>query len=261
MFMESIKTLREICQAPRREVDNWRIKHIARKPSIYITWVLLHTPITATGATFLFLLTGLIASAIFIFGTRYAFLTGSILLQLWYIMDMVDGEIARYKKQTSQTGIYFECIVHYIVHFFVFISIGLGLYRHYTDPSMLLASILAGYSVCMITASSDVFDAVLYQKICRGLQKSSGTANVLKNESITAKKEQSIFKKAFSALHLISTFPFAMDAILLVSIVNLFTPYNLMIPLVRFYAVSATFVWIARVFVFIKTKKIDRKSA
>lgn len=259
--MESIKILREICQASRKETDNWHMKHISRKPSIYITWLLLHTPITANGATLLFLLTGFIAASVFIIGGKWAFLTGSILLEFWYIMDMVDGEIARYKKQTSLTGVYFDCMSHYIIHPLIFMCVGLGLYKYYHQINLLVISIIAGYSICMISVTTDVFNAVFFQKLSKCLKQNFKDNSLNTTSANIAIAQASIPKKLFSLLHLLCTFPSIMNAILIFSIVNLFTKNNPVISLIKFYAVSATLVWIIRLIVFIKTRKIETELA
>lgn len=249
--MESIRELRQICQAPRKTVDNWHMKHISRKPSIYITWLLLHTKITANGATFLFLLTGIIASLAYIFATNTAFLIGSVLLQLWYVMDMVDGEIARYRKQTSLTGAYFDCVSHYISHPFLFFCIGVGLYvREGDNPAIFLISLLAGYSVAMITISTDVMRSVLYEKVKNGSPVKGG------NNSEEGKAGKSIFSKAFSMLHTLCVMPAIMDTLFLVTIVDYFTDLNMVSLLIKFYAAGATLVWVARISHFILKKKL-----
>ena len=256
--MESIKVLREICQLPRRHVDNWHMRNIARKPSIYITWVLLHTPLTATGATFLFLLTGFMAVLVFMKGTILSFFAGCLLLQFWYIMDMVDGEIARYKKQTSFTGVYFDSLTHYVIHPFVFVGIGLGLYSK--DPSLyiLLCSVLAGYSFCMITISTDIYEAVYYKVLCRDNRVCQHDHKEKRDqETSVSSTKQGILKKGFSLLHIICTFPTVMNIMLIISIVGLLLQQNLAVPFIVFYAFAATLVWIARALVFIKSRKID----
>lgn len=250
--MESIKELREICQGPRRDTDSWHMKHIARKPSIYITWALLHTPISANGVTFLMILIGLIASAIYMNGTKISFFIASIILQLWYVMDMVDGEVARYKKQLSLTGVYFDSISHYISHPFVFFGIGMGLYYRYGKLHLLLLSLLAAYSVCMITLLWDIFKSVVYEEA-----NSRSLFSVINSGKGASNNRPGILKRIFSALHTICTFPAIMNILFLVSIINFFIPHDLMISIIIFYAVSATVVWTGRVFVFIKERKPD----
>lgn len=251
--MESIEELRRICQYPRRDADNWHMRHISRRPSIYITWALLHTSISANGATLLFLLTGMVASAAFIFGTKLSFLIGGILLQVWYIMDMVDGEIARYKKQTSLTGVYFDRISHYIINPIFFFCIGLGLYfMEGRNVSIFLMSLLSAYSNTMINASTDVRRSALYGSI----QNSSSEPEDVDIKDMPV-KQRSIFARAFSLLHMLCVMPAIMDILLLSTVFDFLTGLNSTSWFIKFYAVGATIVWSARVGFFVIKKKLD----
>lgn len=249
--MESIKELRQICQGPRKNLDSWHMKYIGRKPSIYITWLLLHTPISANQASLLVIVVSLIAALIFMAGTKPAFLGASIVLQSWFVMDMVDGEIARYRKQTSLSGTYFDALSHYISHPLVFVGIGFGLLRNNNSFGLFLFSLLAAYSVCMITLLKDVFNSVLYARIIKS------AAPIYSRDNGGTKEEENIFKRLFSVLHLICTFPTIMNVLLIVSLLNIFTAADLMAWIVKFYAIFATLVWIAKVFVFVKERKPD----
>ncbi len=256
--MESTKELRRICQGPRKDSDSWHMKHIARKPSIYITWLLLHTSISANQTTLLFVLIGLFSAFILTIGTKLAFFAGAFLLQIWFVMDMVDGEIARYRKQTSFTGAYFDHITHYIIHPIIFIGIGIGLFRIYSDVSILLISMLAGYSVYMITISGDIYELILYHEL-NSLKVSKPNFSIKEDEKLKRLRQNKInfLKKLFSGLHTVCTFPFIMNALLIITLANLFMRYDLMKPFILFYAISATFVWIVRIAFFIMSKKID----
>ncbi len=251
--MEDIKSLRIICQSSRRKVDGWYVRSIGRRFSIYITWLLLHIPISANGATLLSLIIGVIASSVFIVGTKQAFLIGSILLQFWYTMDVVDGEIARYKKQTSATGLFFDWMTHYILHPFIFLCIGIGLCNKYANFTFFAISIIAGYGICMITLTTDILSATLYV-VAKSRRLSFCEAPKLLKEN-----NQSMLKKIFSATHLLCTFPSIMNALLLFSVLNLFTRQDLIVFLAVFYAIFANLVWIARLYVFIKEKKVDKE--
>lgn len=247
--MESIKALREVCQAPRRKTDNWHMKNISRKVSIYVTWALLHTRITPNQTTFLMTVIGLAAGLIFLYGSKLAFLIGALILEFWYVLDMVDGEIARYRKQTSVTGVFLDSFSHYIVHPFIFFCIGMGLYRGGSGLHILILAILGGYSVCMITIIADVFNSVMYIK--------GGVNSGISNDEEPRRNTITIFKKAFSILHLICTFPSIMNILFLVTVANFFIPYNLLVLFIVFYAVAATSVWTTRCFVFVITRKPD----
>ena len=135
---ESIGELRKICQAKlwsyERSVLNpipWYARHIHLRISIYITWVLLHTPVSANHVTFTLFVVGLIAACFFSLGQPWMTLGGAILLQVRYVLDSVDGEIARYRKTFSTTGEYLDFIEHYVTGGLVFFALGVGLHRQF----------------------------------------------------------------------------------------------------------------------------------
>ena len=103
--MESLKELNVICQKPDYKTKgNWYVRTILRDAALPVTWLLLHTKITADQVTLASLavaLLGMIALALP--GTGW-FVAGVLLLQLWYYLDHVDGQIARYRKTVSLTG-------------------------------------------------------------------------------------------------------------------------------------------------------------
>ncbi len=259
--MESIKELKKICQEIRRETDDWYMWNVLRKISIRVTWLLLHTPITANGVTFLFILNGILICIVFLFGTKLAFFAGSLMLQFWYVLDMVDGEIARYRKQSVATGRFFDYMAHYIVHPFFFFAIGFGLSRKYEDPSIFLYSILAGYSVHLVDALLDVSYSVLYRRIKSKLLDPEKEIVFKRLDSDSPgngrNKNDSLPKRIFSFMHKVSTFPPIIHIMLCLSIVNLFVKTELFFYWVYFYVFTATVVWISRVSAVIMKKKID----
>lgn len=254
--MEGIKELRKICQAPRASADNWHMKHIARAPSIYITWLLLHTPLSADGATLLMTIVGLAACAVFMSGTAYSFFIGSLMLQLWYIMDMVDGEIARYRRKTSLTGLYFDWISHYLVHPLVFVAIGMGLSRS-GGKVVFYASLVAAYSVMMISVLWDVLQSLLYTKLVKDPRLAAKVSAKQKEE-----RTISFARRIFSMLHVLSTFPSIMNMLLIVAALQvIFIRPSFLHWFVYFYAVAATLVWILRLVVFLLQKRADKELA
>jgi len=83
----------------KRKKDWWHA--IYRFISKYITWIIVKTPITANFITisgFIIGLTGLLLIGI---GNDVFIIIGFILLYIYYLSDEVDGEVARYKNQTS----------------------------------------------------------------------------------------------------------------------------------------------------------------
>src|SRR3989338_5676458 len=129
-MVESLKKLSEICQKPRyKKVGNWMVRHILRDAALPVTWLLLHTPITANQVTFFSLVIGIVGIGLFSALAPSLFLAGTILLQLWYFLDHVDGQIARYHKTVSITGRFFDFLTHHIIHGVIFFSLGICMYQ------------------------------------------------------------------------------------------------------------------------------------
>jgi len=127
--MESLKELNSICQKPRyKEVGNWMVRHILRDAALPITWLLLHTPITANQVTTLSLVIGLLGMVCVSAPATSSFLLGVVLIQVWYLLDHVDGQIARYRKTASLTGRFFDFMTHHVIHGVIYFSLGFYVY-------------------------------------------------------------------------------------------------------------------------------------
>lgn len=116
--MESIKELKEICQK-QKTLDKKFASAFGylfhRRISIYITKFFLtvfpEIKPNAVGAMMIaFSLAGVVAIA---FGASYgAQIIGIVLVYFGFLLDKVDGEIARYKKMFPLRGMYLDEIYH-----------------------------------------------------------------------------------------------------------------------------------------------------
>ena len=135
--------------AQKNEQENYFLdKLFFRKISIYLTIIFIKLKVTPNQATFLSLVSAL-ASLYFLTGSsRGMLLTAAALIFLYYLLDHVDGELARYYIQTgvmkpSLKGHYFDVLVHrYSSNLMVFF-LGLGLYKHDGNELALLLGFLA----------------------------------------------------------------------------------------------------------------------
>ena len=83
-MVESIEKLREICQGTNpKKIDDRAI----RKISIYFTWLLLHTRISANSVTFLFLIAGLSGSLLLAIGNEIVVITGIFFLMVILLVE------------------------------------------------------------------------------------------------------------------------------------------------------------------------------
>lgn len=118
---------------------------VTRFISRHLTRLLIKTALTPNQVTFLSFLIGLGSAWFFYQGTYYSGITGSLLFLLSAWVDCTDGEIARLKFMETSWGARFDIFCDNIVHFFVFYSIGMGLFFMKGDPIYKLYGGLAVY--------------------------------------------------------------------------------------------------------------------
>ncbi len=97
-----------------------------------MSWFLLrnHPQITANQVSTVGFLLGLSGCFYFIFGSKPIHsVIGSFILLLWMILDRVDGEIARFKKEESLTGSFLEGTFNFTINPLIFISLSFMVYK------------------------------------------------------------------------------------------------------------------------------------
>ncbi len=123
----TIKYIRQNAQKPKSQ-ESWLAWYFFRHLSPYLTWLLARTPVTPNAVTWTMLIVG-IAGGILLATPSYtlAFL-GIFAYHLLYLLDCVDGELARSKKKFSPVGEPLDHIVHYITETALLMGAGIGLY-------------------------------------------------------------------------------------------------------------------------------------
>jgi len=109
-----------------KEDDDYFSLRCTRKISKYFTILLLHTNISANQVTIIDILLGILSAVLFSFGHYSLSVIAAFTLQLWYIFDCVDGEVARARNQCTSEGLYLDYVGHDIVQPIVYIGIGFG---------------------------------------------------------------------------------------------------------------------------------------
>ena len=141
----SIKRLRKICQPPIKDWP-WHEK-LTRPISIYFTKIFLYFPISANKITFIWGILGFSAVILLSFGYYWLTITAVALFFLVWILDCVDGEIARYRGTTSECGAYLDVLFHCLVDSLVFVALSFGIYNNYHNSEIFLFGSLAALSL------------------------------------------------------------------------------------------------------------------
>ena len=115
----SLSELREVAQPvstmSRRNAEHWLARILLRKVSLRVTAVLIRTPVTANQLTGLMIVVGLVAAVPAALAGWWMAVLAFVLVQVYFLLDLCDGEVARWHRQTSVTGVYLDRVGHYLV--------------------------------------------------------------------------------------------------------------------------------------------------
>jgi phosphatidylglycerophosphate synthase len=125
----SITELRDATQPDsifaRNSGEHWAGRLYMRRLSPYLTRLLLRTPITPNGVTWLMILSGLGAAAVLTLPGPAGAAGAVVLIQLQLLLDCSDGEVARWRKQGSPAGVYLDRIGHWLTEGALPIALGI----------------------------------------------------------------------------------------------------------------------------------------
>jgi phosphatidylglycerophosphate synthase len=99
----------------KNDMMNWERIYFTRKISIWITYFLRNSAISPNQVTALWVLLGIIGGFLLLFNLYWVSIFAFFLLFLSWILDNVDGELARHKKQYSIAGNFLDMVGHEII--------------------------------------------------------------------------------------------------------------------------------------------------
>ncbi|GHE80105.1 CDP-alcohol phosphatidyltransferase family protein [Streptomyces thermocarboxydus] len=109
----------------RRSGEHWMGRLYMREVSLRVDRYLVNTRVTPNQLTYLMTLCGVLAApALLVPGITGAVL-GVVAVQLYLLLDCVDGEIARWRKQYSLAGVYMDRVGAYLTDAAVLVGLGL----------------------------------------------------------------------------------------------------------------------------------------
>lgn len=112
--MNSISELRKLCQNTRPAIYSDFLSRFYYKVSIYFTWICLKIGLSANQVTVLSGVIAIIGGLLLIPDSKTLTILGVICFHLFCILDMSDGEVARYRKQGGVTGHYLDWYMHFV---------------------------------------------------------------------------------------------------------------------------------------------------
>jgi phosphatidylglycerophosphate synthase len=110
----------------RNSGEHWAGRLYMRRFSPYLTRQLLRTGISPDGATWLMILSGLLAAgALALLPGLGGAIAAVVLIQLQLLLDCSDGELARWLDRRSPAGVYLDRIGHWLTEAALPIALGI----------------------------------------------------------------------------------------------------------------------------------------
>jgi phosphatidylglycerophosphate synthase len=94
---------------------------------------------------------------------------GVATLWLWYLLDHVDGQLARLHNTQSVTGIYFDFMMHHLVHPAVAFAIGYGIASQTQYLPWTLGGAAFAFGLSTLSISNDCRYKAYFSNASRGL--------------------------------------------------------------------------------------------
>lgn len=156
------------CQKPEhRRVGNWMARRISRPAALRVTCIVAVWGISANVATLAAWAMAVGAAAAFGWGSTAGWLLGAALLQLWYLLDHVDGQLARFHGTASLDGVQLDYLMHHTVNLLIPLGVGYGLFVRSAEPRWLLGGLVWGVSLLLIGLVHDARYKAFIQRLKR----------------------------------------------------------------------------------------------
>jgi phosphatidylglycerophosphate synthase len=112
----------------------WISRLTWRRISFYATWLCVKLHISANIVTIVSFIAGMAGAVLFCWRELKLMLTGLLLIYIWWFLDHIDGEVARYEikvlsRKRELSGDYLDVLVHRWVLPLIHLCLGIGLMR------------------------------------------------------------------------------------------------------------------------------------
>ncbi|MEQ1833996.1 MAG: CDP-alcohol phosphatidyltransferase family protein, partial [Candidatus Eisenbacteria bacterium] len=137
--MLNARDIREVCQAGKDRDPGWYRIH--RRLSIHLTAVLLSTPVTLNQVSLLMMGAAVLGAVLCVPDDLRVNVVGALLLYLSFLLDKVDGEMARWRGQPSVLGILLDRFHHRLAEPLLFLAVGVRAWQATGSTAPVIAAL------------------------------------------------------------------------------------------------------------------------
>ena len=213
----SYAEVRRACLKPDENEKPWYPRHITHAISTRLVWLLQDLPLTPNILTTASLLAALAALPYFARFSPGSLLTGALFVELYYVLDAVDGQWARFKNQRSLTGAFFDVLINYAIQPPILFALAWGVYLASGDAEFLLLGFLAAFSTLWLLLIWNIRAAVLLAHLG---SLNRAPAKPVKGAQKTSASKTSPIKWLFGWFHKSMVFPWFMYVLTVTSLVS-----------------------------------------
>ncbi|MFI0357725.1 CDP-alcohol phosphatidyltransferase family protein [Actinomadura sp. 9N407] len=160
----SVADVRRYGQPPglkdRRNEEHWAGRLYMRGLSPYFAWLAMRMGFSPNQLTYMMMACGVAAGVVVSLpaagtGVLWTALGGAVLIQLYLLLDCVDGEVARYLRQTSVAGVFLDRIGHYLSEVSLLIGLGFAAQGGWSSGGYTELGLVAALGAALIKAETD----------------------------------------------------------------------------------------------------------
>ena len=114
---------------PGERFNSYWLRFVLRPLSFPITWVFMRLGFSANQVSYLSVFVALLAATLMLSDERPLVILGALLFNLWAILDCVDGNVARVRRQVTKYGEFTDALAGYVAYALVFLAAGVAAER------------------------------------------------------------------------------------------------------------------------------------
>jgi phosphatidylglycerophosphate synthase len=158
-----------------KERDDFFTTYFVSTWSPYLTRLAARIGLGPTGVTVISVLFAFAAAALFGLGGRAALVTGAVLLYLGFVLDCVDGQVARYTRRFSVWGGWLDTMADRAKEYVVYAGLAVGVERAGLGNGWALA--IAAMTLQTVRHMTDTWYGVLHDEAVRLPRQADGATS------------------------------------------------------------------------------------
>jgi phosphatidylglycerophosphate synthase len=158
-------SLNEVKLKSRRknDVGHKSLYFFASRFSIYFSWLFINLRLSPNVVTGIFFIIGLCGTFLFLSSNSVLIMVAYGLWRLHLIIDLCDGEVARFSKKFSINGAYWDYMIHSILYPLTYASICIALFTKFDNNLCLFLATLGAIMVGQTLAvKNNYYRAMLF---------------------------------------------------------------------------------------------------